>query len=112
LRNYGIVNLKAENLLDSGNPQFQNLLQGAEEGPACRLLKNAQIQGARNPCLRQAGRGVRRTVQYLATTRDVYPPLEGGQRSPSALLRAMSLSNGRWAFFSNLIDLKVLGIFE
>jgi hypothetical protein len=25
------------------------------------------------------------------------------QRSPSALLRAMSLSNGRWAFFSNLL---------
>jgi len=36
---------------------------------------------------------MRRTEKYAAVTKDE------AQRSPSALLRAMSLSNGRWTFY-------------
>jgi hypothetical protein len=36
---------------------------------------------------------MRRTEKYGAVTKDE------AQRSPSALLRAMSLSNGRWTFY-------------
>jgi len=36
---------------------------------------------------------MRRTYQYAAVTKDE------AQRRPSALLRAMSLPNGRWTFY-------------
>jgi hypothetical protein len=36
---------------------------------------------------------MRRKLQYAAVTRDA------AQRSPSTLLRAMSLSNGSWTFY-------------
>jgi hypothetical protein len=36
---------------------------------------------------------MRRTEKYAAVTK------EEAERSPSALLRAMSLSNGRWTFY-------------
>ena len=36
---------------------------------------------------------MRRTYQYAAVTKDE------AQRSPSALLRAVSMSNGRWIFY-------------
>jgi len=37
--------------------------------------------------------GMRRTYVYAAMTEDA------AQRSPSTLLRAVSLSNGRWTFY-------------
>jgi hypothetical protein len=40
---------------------------------------------------------MRHTEKYGAVTKDE------AQRSPSALLRAMSLSNGRWTFYEAVI---------
>ena len=37
--------------------------------------------------------GMKRTYQYAAVTKDE------AQRRPSALLRAVSMSNGRWTFY-------------
>ncbi len=44
-------------------------------------------------CKAHESLGMRRTYQYAAVTKDE------AQRSPSALLRAVSMSNGRWAFY-------------
>jgi len=40
---------------------------------------------------------MRRTYQYAAVTKDE------AQRRPSALLRAVSMSNGRWTFYEAVI---------
>jgi len=55
--------------------------------------KKLQIQGAQ--ILRNEA-----YLQYAAVTKDA------AQRSPSALLRAMSLSNGSWTFYEAIIPMK------
>jgi hypothetical protein len=44
---------------------------------------------------------MRRTYKYGAVTKDKYGAVtkDEAQRSPSALLRAVSMSNGRWTFY-------------
>ncbi len=44
-------------------------------------------------CKARESLGMRRTYQYVAMTKDE------AQRRPSALLRAVSLPNGRWTFY-------------
>jgi len=44
-------------------------------------------------CKARESLGMRRTYQYAAVTKDE------AQRRPSALLRAVSMSNGRWTFY-------------
>ena len=44
-------------------------------------------------CKARESLGMRRTYQYAAVTEDE------AQRRPSVLLRAVSLSNGRWTFY-------------
>ena len=50
-------------------------------------------RGKSSRCKALESLGIRRTYQYAAMTEDE------AQRCPSALLRAMSLSNGRWTFY-------------
>jgi len=49
--------------------------------------------GKSSTCKARESLGMRRTYQYAAVTKDE------AQRSPSALLRAVSMSNGRWTFY-------------
>jgi hypothetical protein len=44
---------------------------------------------------------MRRTEKYAAMTKDA------AQRSPSALLRAVSMSNGRWTFYEAVNNEKI-----
>jgi hypothetical protein len=41
--------MKLQRSIRGVNPKRAAYEQDAEKDPACRLLKNAQIQGARNP---------------------------------------------------------------
>jgi len=59
------------------------------------LLKSHKSDGTVKSfrCKARESLGMRRTYQYAAVTKDE------AQRSPSALLRAVSMSNGRWTFY-------------
>jgi len=59
------------------------------------LVKSHKSDGTvkSSRCKARESLGMRRTYQYAAVTKDE------AQRSPSALLRAVSMSNGRWTFY-------------
>ena len=64
------------------------------------LVKSHRSDGTvkSSRCKARESLGMRRTYQYAAVTKDE------AQRSPSALLRAVSMSNGRWTFYEAVIN--------
>jgi len=63
------------------------------------LVKSHKSDGTvkSSRCKARESLGMRRTYQYAAVTKDE------AQRRPSALLRAVSMSNGRWTFYEAVI---------
>ena len=59
------------------------------------LVKSHKSDGTvkSSRCKARESLGMRRTYQYAAVTKNE------AQRRPSALLRAVSMSNGRWTFY-------------
>ena len=69
------------------------------------LVKSYQKDGTEKSsrCKARESLGMRRTWKYVVMTKDE------AQRSPSAMLRAASLSSGRWTFYEAVnVNIKYL----
>ena len=66
-----------------GSPNIDGLVKSHKSGGTVKSSR----------CKARESLGMRRTYQYAAVTKDE------AQRRPSALLRAVSMSNGRWTFY-------------
>jgi len=84
--------MNSDDLVKSEAPRLQGGLAGHLPVKIRWQRKKFQIQGAQ--ILRNEA-----YLQYAAVTKDA------AQHSPSALLRAMSLSNGSWTFYEAIIVL-------